>query len=388
MIVPLSYNFRSLLVRRESTLMTALGIGLTVAVLVSTLALIEGLRVSFAAASHPLHIVVMRKGSTSELVSSLSRAAYGELRQRPGIARAAGGEPMVSLEMLSVVTLKNEQNQEGMQITLRGLLPTGMEMRPYLRVVEGRMFQTGRRELLVGKGIATRYPNARLGGTLKFGRGDWEVVGVMDAGRSAINSEIFADLNQLSADYNRSQVLSSALVRAIDAGSVSALISDIENNRQLNAMAVTEQSYYDQQTISSLPVRFMGFFIAAVMAIGSAFAAMNTMYAAIARRSAEIGVLRVLGFSRAAVLLSFFIESLLLALLGGLLGCLLALPMNGFQTGIGNWVTFSEMVFEFRITPVVCLQGIAFALVMGALGGLLPAASAARKQILAALRGQ
>ena len=387
MAIPLKYNLRNLAVRRMTTLMTALGIGLTVTVLMAVLALVEGLRSSFEASAHPLQIIVMRKGSTSELMSSLSRTAFQELKVRPGIARAPDGEPMASLEMITVIVLKSEVMPEGMNVTLRGLTPLGMAMREHAKIVEGRMFSPGRRELVAGKSIAGRYPSARIGGRLKFGRGDWEVVGIMDGGRSAVNSEIFADLNQVSSDYNRSQVLSSALVRAAGEAAKQALINDLEGNRILNVMAQDERSYFNAQTMSALPVRIMGTFIAVVMAIGSGFAAMNTMYAAVARRAPEIGTLRVLGFSRGGILASFLVESLLVSALGGVLGWILSLPLNNFQTAIGNYVTFSEIVFNFRITPAIAAEGMVFALLMGALGGLFPARLAAGKEILAALRG-
>jgi ABC-type antimicrobial peptide transport system permease subunit len=259
-------------------------------------------------------------------------------------------------------------------------------MRESIEVNSGRWFQSGRREAVVGAGLARRYPQAQVGGKLEFGRGVWEIVGIMDAGRSAANSEVFVDLNQLALDQNRPQALSSVLLRATDEVAAQALINDLTNDRRLNVDAMTEKTYYQNQTSSGAPLQILGTFVAFIMAIGSCFAAMNTMYAAVARRAPEIGTLRVLGFSRAGILASFFLESLLLSLIGGLIGCLLVLPLNNISTGIGNFVTFSEITFEFRVTPVIMTTGLVFALIMGALGGLFPAASAARKQILTALR--
>jgi len=293
---------------------------------------------------------------------------------------------MASLEMVTIIALESPENPSGMNVTVRGLTPMGFEMREEVKLVEGRMFQTARRELVVGKSVVDRYPGARIGGKIRFGRSEWEVVGVMDGGRSAANSEIFADLNQLSSDQNRSEALSSALLRATDPAAVQTLINTIESDRRLNVSAMTETAYYDLQTASAQPVQIMGTFVAIIMAIGSCFAAMNTMYAAVARRSAEIGTLRVLGFSRTGILLSFTLESLLLSLLGGLIGCLLVLPLTGMTTGIGSFVTFSEISFNFRITPAIAAVGVGFALLMGLMGGLVPASSAARKEILTALR--
>lgn len=387
MDIPLSYNLRNLVARRTTTVMTALGIALTVAVLLSIFALVEGLRSALAATGHPLNVLVMRKGSTAELNSTITQETFRVLKVKPGIAKDAKGEPQASLEVVTVIILENPEFPSGINITLRGLTADGFAMRGEdVKIVEGRMFTPGRREVVVGRGVANRYPMARIGQTLRFGKGEWQVVGVMDAGRSAANSEVFADLFQLASDQNRETTLSSALLRATDEVSMQALINNLTNDRQLNVDALSERNYYAQQTSSALPIQALGLFVSVIMAIGSSFAAMNTMYAAVARRSAEIGTLRVLGFSRAGILASFFIESLLLSLLGGLLGCLLVLPLNNFQTGIGSFVTFSEITFSFRVTPVIMAAGIAFALVMGAIGGLFPAASAARKEILSALK--
>lgn len=386
MKIPISYNIRNLITRRTTTIMTALGIALTVAVLLSVSALVEGLRTSLSATGHPLHIMVMRKGSSAELNSSMTQEQFQTIKVKPGIAQATSGEPMASLELVTVVILESPENPSGINISLRGLTTTGFAMRDYAQITEGRMFQPGRRELVVGKGLAKRYPKARIGSKLDFGRGEWEVVGVMDAGRSAANSEIFCDLAQLAADQNREVALSSALIRATDRASMQALMNDLKDDRRLNVDAVSEKSYYEAQTVAAAPIQFLGIFVAIIMAIGSSFAAMNTMYAAVARRSAEIGTLRVLGFSKMGILISFMIESLLLSLLGGVIGCLLVLPLNNFTTGIGSFVTFSEFTFDFRITPGIMLTGIVFALVMGVLGGLFPASSAARKEILTALR--
>jgi len=225
-----------------------------------------------------------------------------------------------------------------------------------------------------------------MGDKLRFGRGEWEVVGVMDGGQSAVNSEIFGDLNQISSDFNRADGLSSVLLRATDANTVPALINSLNDDRRLAVLAQTEKAYYESQTNSGALLQFLGVFIAIIMAVGSSFAAMNTMYAAVARRATEIGTLRVLGFSKSSIMLSFLMESLLLSGLGGLVGCLLVLPLNNITTGIGSFVTFSEIAFNFRVGPEIMLIGVTFALVMGAVGGLFPARMAARKEILVALR--
>lgn len=386
MAIPLSYNLRNLVVRKTTTIMTALGISLTVAVLLAMLALVAGLQNAFHSSGNPLQVLVTRKGSESELTSNFTRTAFQDLKFKAGIARNKAGEPMASLEIVSVINLPSVSNPDGSNVTLRGLGPTGIEMREGLRIASGRWFETGRREVVVGKSIAARFPSAALGRKLRFGRGEWEIVGIADGGQSAANSEIFGDLNQVSSDFQRTEVLSSALVRASDEVSAAALINAINNDQRLNVGTQSEVAYYEAQTVSALPVQFLGMFISVIMAVGSSFAAMNTMYAAVARRAREIGTLRVLGFSRGSILFSFFVESVLLAGLGGVLGCLLVLPLNGITTGMANFATFSETAFDFHVSAAIMSTGVAFALILGALGGLFPARSAAKKEILTALR--
>jgi ABC-type lipoprotein release transport system permease subunit len=285
-----------------------------------------------------------------------------------------------------VVNLPTASNPDGNNITLRGLTPEGWEMRDGLHISSGRMYQQGRREIVVGQAVAQRYPDAGIGKAIRFGRGDWEVVGIFDAGKSADNSEIFADLNQVCADFQRFDVVSSAHVRATDAVAATALINDLSSDRRLNVSAFTEKEYYDKQTASAAPIEYIGILISIIMGVGSGFAAVNTMYAAVARRSREIGTLRVVGFSRGSILFSFLIEAVMLSILGGLLGCLLTLPLNGIQTGMANATTFAETAFDLRVDLSVMAAGVVFAVVLGAVGGLFPARLAAKKEILTALR--
>ena len=386
MAIPIAYNFRNLIVRKTTTIMTALGIALTVAVLLAILAMLHGLQTSLESTGDPLHVLILRKGANSELVSNFTHEAFQTLKDKAGIARDQAGNPMASLEMVTVINLPSVDAPDGANLTVRGLEPIGIEMRKNLRLVAGRWFTPGRREVVVGTSVIKRFADAQLGKQLRFGSGNWDVVGVMQSGQSATNTEIFADLNQLSADQNRAAVLSSALVRATDPVAAQALVRNISNDQQLNVDAEMEKEYYEKQTSSGALLRYLGTFVAIIMAVGSSFAAMNTMYAAVARRSKEIGTLRVLGFSRFSILTSFLAESLLLAILGGIIGCLLVLPLNGTTTGLGNFVTFSETDFNLTVTPAIMVAGLVFATVMGAVGGLFPAWNASRKQILTALR--
>jgi putative ABC transport system permease protein len=384
--IPLSYNFRNLLVRKTTTIMTALGIALTVSVLLAVLALMSGLQAALHSSGDPLDILLLRKGSDSELVSNMQRTDFQTVKFLPGIARNAHNDPLASLEMVTVINLASVDAPDGTNVTLRGLTPVGLELRPGLHIVAGRWFDSGKREVVVGESIAKRFPAARMGNKLRFGKGYWDVVGVMAAGQSVANSEIFADLNQAAADYDRTSVLSSILVRAQDEVAADALIKQVAADQRVNIDGRSEKSYYDAQTSAGMPVTYLGIFVSVIMAVGSSFAAMNTMFAAVARRAREIGTLRVLGFSRGSILLSFFVESLLLSGLGGLIGCLLVLPLNGVTTGVGNFNTFAETSFNFSVTPGIMFIGVAFAMLLGVMGGFFPARSASKKEILTALR--
>ncbi len=314
-----------------------------------------------------------------------TRPQFQDLKFKPGIATGHDGQPLVSMEVITVINLANVDNANGVNVTVRGLPPAGIEMRNNVKIAEGRWFDPARKEVVVGKSVAKRFPGAEMGKTIHFGRSDWEIVGVMDAGASAQNSEIWANLDQMAGDMQRMEILSVAMVAARDLVSANALINDISNDQRLELSAISEREYYSQQTASGAPIEATGILVAIIMAVGSSFAAMNTMYAAVARRAREIGTLRVLGFSRGSILFSFFVESILLAGLGGILGCLLVIPLNGATTAVGN-INFSETAFSFHITPEIMMTGVLFAVALGVLGGLLPARMAANKEILTALR--
>jgi putative ABC transport system permease protein len=383
--IPLFYNLRNLRVRKTTTAMTALGIALTVAVLLGIWALVTGLRSSLEVTGDPLHLIVMRQGSTSELVSIVTDEKFQALRRLDGVARL-DGEPMVSNEVVTVVTLplRGDATQEG-NINLRGISPMGIKMRN-VSILQGRWFDEGKREIVIGRGLHAVRAGTEIGDKISFGRGDWEVVGIFDAGKSAFNSEVWAPGAFATSDLGRGSTRSSVLVRAQDAVAANALVNRISQDQRLLLEAKFERDYYAAQMTSAAPVQTLGILVAAIMAIGSCFAAMNTMYTAVARRNREIGVLQMLGFSRWSILLSFVVESLLLSVLGGLIGCLLVLPLHGVESRIGNFVTFSETTFQFEVTPLIMAVGIAFAAVMGVVGGFLPARMAARKDVLASLR--
>lgn len=385
MAIPISYNLRNLAVRKTTTIMTAAGIALTVAVLLAILGLVSGLQKAFAATGDPLHVLVMRKGGNSELTSLLTQEQFQVVKSFPGIATGPNGQPVASLEVVTIANMPSPDKPDGTNITLRGLSQAGLAMRK-LKILSGRWFQPGEREVVVGKNLAKVYEAAQVGKQLKFGKGSWTIVGIMDGGDSSVNSEIFGDGNQIASDFNRPDTYSSALLQATDEVTAAALKKSLENDRRLNVTVMSERDYYDAQTVSARPIQFLGFFVCIIMAVGSCFASMNTMYAAVARRSKEIGTLRILGFTKGSILVSFFLESLMLSLIGGVLACLIVLPLNRVTTTLGNFVTFSVSSFDIRIGPEILAIGIVFALILGAIGGLLPARQAAKKEILTALR--
>lgn len=395
MAIPISYNIRNLRLRKGLTLMTALGIALTVTTAIFLMALVAGLDRAFVSSGSPLNVLVLRKGSEAELSGGFDASLFPTLKTLPGIAKDSHGEPMASGEWVVVIILPRKDGTGEVNVTVRGMMPDGLEMRqlpgqeghPSVKLVEGRWFQTGQREVVVSKSVRDRFARANIGDTMEFGKGSWKVVGVFDAGGSAYESEVWGDVNQMASDFDRQGGFASAYLRATDPISAEALKNRVSDDQRLKLEGMLENDYYAKQTSSGTPIKIIGWVVGVIMAIGSIFAAMNTMYAAVAYRGREIATLRVIGFSRPAILTSFVLESLLLALLGALAGILLMLPFNGMQTGTSNAVTFSEVVFALRITPAVAIRAIIFALIMGFVGGLAPAWHAARQNILNALRG-
>ena len=385
MAIPLKYNLRSLLVRRTGTAMAIVSVAASVAVFVSILALVSGLENVFALTGHPLNIVVIRQGSQVEGNSAVSVPALQTLKYLPGVAKYGDGQALVSPELLVLIFIPRAGGDKT-HVSIRGMTPAGLALREQVRLVEGRMFRGGLRELLASRTLARRF-NLKLGSALNFGLGDWIVVGLTEAGGSAYDSELWADVGAVGDEFNRREVYSSVLLRAADAAAADQLCRRISDDRQLHLQARVENDYFREQMRTSMPIKVLGTFIAMVMAIGSCFAAMNAMYATVAHRTHEIAVLRVLGFSRRAVLLAFLLESAVLAAAGGLLGCLLALPIHGLSTGAMNFYTFAELSFHFRVTPQLLARGLLFAVAVGLIGGLLPARLAARRSLVEGLRG-
>ncbi len=387
MAIPTRYNVRNLRVRKGATLMTALGIALTVTTAIFLMALLAGLERAFVTSGEPLNILVLGKGAESEFSGSIDASLLPTMKDLPGIAKDSQGGAMVSGECLVAIVLPRKDGSGEANVIVRGVMPDGRELRPRIKLVEGRWFTPGQREVVVSDSIRKRFARANLSDTMQFGKGPWQVVGVFDAGGTAYGSEIWGDFNQMAADFDRVGVLSSAYLRATDPVAADVLKNRVADDARLKLDGVLETDYFAKQTGAGAPIKFVGMIVAIIMAVGSCFAAMNTMYAAVAYRAREIATLRVIGFSRTSILTSFVFESLLLALLGAIVGIVLMLPFNGMTTGTSNQVTFfSEAVFSLRMTPGVVLAAILFAMVMGLFGGLAPAWYASRQDIIAALR--
>ena len=386
MAVPIRYNIRHLRQRKGSTVMTALGIALTVTIAIFIMALLAGLNDAFATSGDPLNVLVLRKGSNSELsAGGVQRDAVQIFKNLPGVARNGRGEAMVSGEDVLVIVLPRQDGTGEVNVTVRFLTSLGIEMRPKVRLIAGRWFTPGHREVVVSNAIHKRFARAGIGDAVPIGSGTWDIVGIFDAAGTAHESEIWADINQLATEFDRT-VYSSVLVRAADPISAAALKNRVTDDQRLKLNGIPEPEYYETQTRSGQPIKFVGMIVAVIMAIGSCFAAMNTMYAAVAYRAREIATLRIMGFSRPSILTSFILESLLLSLLGAATGIVLMLPFNGVTTGTSNTITFSEVIFSLRMTPGVIAAAIAFAMIMGLFGGMAPAWHASRRNIVVALR--
>jgi putative ABC transport system permease protein len=376
-MIPIKYNVRSLIMRRVGTIMTVMGVALTVAVFVSILAMVQGIESTFISTGEPLNLIILRQGSQSETNSFFNRDIKGIVETTEGVQTVSG----------EMIVLVNADRTSGgaTNVIVRGISDKSMELRPTIKIAEGRMFRPGLREVVVAKTLSGRFKDTRLGDKFKIGRTTWDVVGVIDASGTAYDSEIWGDYNEVASEFER-PIYSSLLVRVADPSAIASVKDRIANDRRIKLDVFRQKEYFESQTSTSAPIRILGYVVAIIMSIGSCFAVMNTMYAATAYRTREIATLRVLGFKRRSILLSFMLESLVLAVLGGIVGCLLALPVNGISTGTLNFASFSEVVFKFRITPKLMLEGIVFAAIMGTLGGMLPARLAARTLIIRALR--
>ena len=385
MRVPLSYNLRNLEARKISTGLTALGIGLVSWVFVFTLALAGGFEAALRGTGSPQNAIAIRSGSTAELTSILTRDDAAVIESQPEVARALDGTPLATHELVVLWNLVRK-NGTPTNVVVRGVTAKSLPLRSRVRLVSGRMFGAGLEEVVVGKLASARFSHCSLGDRIKLAGRQWSIVGIFDADGTSYYSEIWGDVELFMPVFDR-PVYQSVTLRLGDLSQFEAVKKRLEADPRMSLKVQREDQFYAAQSESlAALLRGLGFFVTLIMALGAIFGALNTMYAAVGSRTKEIGTLLALGFSRGAILISFLIESIILATIGGLLGCLCALPVNGITTSTMNFAAFSEIAFRFRITPSVLLWGMAFAAVMGAVGGFFPARKAARRVIIEALR--
>ncbi len=385
-MIPVKYNVRNLRVRWVTTLMTVVGTGLVVWATVLSFGLADGLEHALRISGDDLDLIVLRKGSTEETSSGIDQDLAREITTLDGIARDDAGQPMCSAEFVTILTKPRRHNGGTTNLIVRGLQEGGRALRPGFKIVRGRDVRPGLNEAITSERMAERFENLSLGEKLDINKVNFEIVGYFEAAGSAAESEVWADLRDVTSARRTPEALNSVNLRARDSAAKAALIARIRDDERFNLDAVDEAQYFERQMTASIAIKFVGFAIAGFLTLGAMFAAANTMYAAVASRGREIGSLRAIGFSRRSVLTSFLFESVLLCLAGGLLGCLATLPFNGLSTGTANWATFSEITFAFRFGPTVLLRGVAMALTMGLVGGLFPALRAVRMPIVGALR--
>jgi len=385
MALPFSYNVRNLIVRWRVTTLAIGAIALVVAVLVVLVSMAQGFRIALQATGSVDNAVLTQRGSTGELTSGITRDNANAVIVDRRVRRDSEGRPMASPEIFVVASLPRKDGGIA-NVSLRGVSPAAFTVRNGVKIIRGRPFQRGLNELIIGRRAADRYRGADVGATVKMQRREWVIVGVFEAQGGGFESEVWGDLDVLAAAFNRRGGFQSVTLRLADPDSVVAFNDELQKNPRMQVQLAQERKYYDNQSAQvSLPLMGLAGFVAIVMGIGAIFGAMNTMYAIVAARTREIGTLRALGFSRWSILVSFVIESALLALAGGLLGCIIAIPANGLTSAAGG-ANFAEVSFAFRITPPTIVTGLVLALLMGLAGGLLPAWRASRLPITAALR--
>jgi ABC-type antimicrobial peptide transport system permease subunit len=386
MAIPFSYTARNLWVRKFTTVLTAGGMAMVVFVFATVLMLDAGLKQTLVDTGLEDNVVVIRKGAGTEVQSGIERAAAALAESQPQIAFAEGGRLATSKEMVVLINLPKRDAARAANIMVRGVGPMALTLRPQVRLVSGRMFHFASYEVVAGSSVAKRFQGAGLGEMLRFGGREWRVVGILDAGKTGFDSEIWGDVDQLMPAFRR-PVYSSVIARLTDNAAFDAYKATLESDPRLTLEVKRERQFYaDQSELLANFIRILGLALTAIFSIGAVIGAMITMYAAVASRTGEIGTLRALGYRRSAVLGAFLTESLLLALIGGIVGLALATLMQLVTVSTMNWQSFAELAFSFRLTPQIVVETLLFSLVMGVVGGFLPAARAARMNIVTALR--
>ncbi|MHB8502414.1 MAG: ABC transporter permease [Candidatus Acidiferrales bacterium] len=387
MAIPIVYNIRSVKARWTSTIVAVLGIAGTVGVFVAMLSLARGFRATLVASGSEDNALILRAGATSEMTSGVGLDAVKIIQDAPGIARGADG-PLVTPEAVLMAPIPLISTGTDANVELRGVSPNVLEIRKQVKIVQGRMFKAGLSEIVVGKNATNTYKGLTVGNTITLGNVRWQVVGIFDAGGSSFDSEVWGDAHLLDGAYNRPDTtFQSVTVHLNSPATLSQLKDSVTTDPRLNVDVIREIDYYAKQStnMTTLITR-LGGFVAIIMAIGAVFGALNTMYSAVADRGREIATMRALGFGGPSVVFSFLIEALLISFVGGVLGCLAVLRLNGLTTSTINFQTFSNLAFAFKITPDLMVMGVVFALAMGVIGGIFPAIRAARLPVATALR--
>jgi putative ABC transport system permease protein len=386
--LPIVYNIRSVRERWTSSLVAIVGIAGAVGVFVAMLALARGFQATLVSSGQPDNVIVEQAGADTEMTSALELDAVHSIENAPYIKRQ-GQDALISPEVVVVANLQLRGPQGGdANVEVRGVATRVLSVRDNVHIVQGRFFTPGLYEIVVGKHATLAYAGLELGGTVRIGPGSWKVVGIFDSGGSAFDSEVWADSNVLNANYQRpNNVFQSVTVKLGSASDFDAFQQAVTRNPHLQVQALREREYYANQsrTVTTL-ITVLGGLVALVMGLGAILAALNTMYASVSERSREIAVLRAIGFGSGSIVLSFVSESILIALAGGIAGCLAVLPINGITTGTMNWQTFAHLSFAFRVTADLLGLGLVFALAMGVVGGLPPAIRAARANVATTLR--
>jgi ABC-type lipoprotein release transport system permease subunit len=386
MKIPLSYVARNLWARRLTTALTGAGLALVVFVFATVLMLDEGLRNTLVTTGEYDNVIVIRRSADTEVQSGIERAQANTVSSHPAIALGADGQPMLSKETVVLISLNKRGSDKPSNVIIRGIAPRGLVLRPQVKLTAGRMFRPGASEVIAGASIARRFAGAGIGETLRFGQREWTVVGLFDAGNSGFDSEIWGDADQLMPAFRRN-AYSAMVLRLADTALFDGFKKDIESDPRLTLDAKREQTFYsDQSRALSTFISVLGLILSVIFSIGAIIGATITMYASVANRVGEIGTLRALGFQRRSILAAFLAEAMLLAVVGGALGLACASAMQFLSFSTTNFQSFSELAFGFRLTPAIVVKTLIFSLLMGVIGGFLPALRAARMKIVDALR--
>ncbi len=391
MKIPIKYTLRNLWTRRLTTLLTITGIALVVFVFAAVLMMAYGIQKTLVETGSDNNIIVLRKAATSEITSIIMRDQANVLRALPFIEKTEDGKPLISEEISTVINLAFNKKPEGFgNVSVRGITPYGINLRPQVKLIEGRMFSWGSREIIIGASIQKRFRNTDIGETIKFGGDEWTVVGWFDADGSGFDSEIWGDVDQLAQSFGYTGAYSSILIRLEKPDEYKDFLDGFYKDLRLQTLEVKKekQFYADQSEDMAMFIRILGIVVTIIFSAGAMIGAMITMYAAVSNRTTEIGTLRALGFRRRSVMMAFLVESLAIALIGGFTGLFFASFLQFFQVSMINFGSFAELAFSFSLSPSIVINSMFFSVIMGVIGGFLPSVRASRLNIVNALRSE